>query len=146
MKPIVATMLLVCIALAQDANSDQIAKAAEGLSQLRNGLREPDSFSLDRAWIARSEKRGDAICFTYRARNGFGGMNYSGANYIQNKKGQYALSVATDSWNGPMGNIDDPIPGGLSWFRHCSDQAMKKQTSTDITQELKRLLATAQNP
>lgn len=142
MKLIVATVLLCGVALVaqQSVSSEQIAKAAEGARQLTADQREPDSFSLTRVWIAHSEKHGDSICYSYRGRNGFGGVGFGAASYVPNKKGEYVLSPASDSWGGATGNINDPWPGGLTWFRHCSDQAMRKETSTDITAELKKVL------
>ena len=40
--------------------------------QLKNNMRNPDSFKLESALLIAGA---DAVCFTYRAQNGFGGMN-----------------------------------------------------------------------
>jgi len=40
--------------------------------QLRDSMRNPDSFILEEAW---ANKDGSVVCFKYRSQNGFGGMN-----------------------------------------------------------------------
>ncbi|HTW64351.1 MAG TPA: zinc ribbon domain-containing protein [Bryobacteraceae bacterium] len=45
--------------------------AAGGAKDLRNSMRNPDAFRLSEVLIMKD----DAVCYTYRAQNGFGGMN-----------------------------------------------------------------------
>ena len=56
---------------AKEKEQVRIAFAAGGAKQLRDAMRNPDSFKLTQALIM-----GDgAVCYDYRAQNGFGGMN-----------------------------------------------------------------------
>ena len=57
-----------------------------------------------------------------RARNGFGKLNYSAADFAPNKKGDYLLTPASDDRNGPKGNINAPFPGGFEYFCRCSER------------------------
>jgi hypothetical protein len=136
------------LAIAQQKPSNELlTKATDGARQLYAGLRDPESFNLDRVWIMHSDKYGDSICYTYRARNGFGGMNYSAASYTPNRKGRYDFNAASDSWSRQPGDINDPWPGGLPWFSHCSERATRKQTLLgDVTQDVKKALAASANP
>jgi hypothetical protein len=44
-------------------------------------MRDPDSFKIGRVWIIQSVKENTWACYTYNARNGFGGMNVGRAIY-----------------------------------------------------------------
>ena len=115
-----AFLLFAALAFCQENSGDPLtAKAIQGAKDLHSGLRDPDSFKLDKVWIMYSEKHGDTVYYLYYARNGFGGMNNSAANYAPNKKGQYALNVASDDWGGAKGNINAPFPGGFEYFSRC---------------------------
>ena len=49
-----------------------IAKAANVAIELRRAMRDPDSFQLSSVLII---EKTNAVCYEYRSRNGFGGMN-----------------------------------------------------------------------
>jgi hypothetical protein len=53
-----------------------IAFAALGADSIKRSMRDPDSFKLTSALII--DKTG-TVCYEYRARNGFNGMNFSQA-------------------------------------------------------------------
>lgn len=55
----------------QDAYDKRVAYAFYASSELRDTMRDPDSYKLITGIVTGS----GAICFRYRARNGFGGMN-----------------------------------------------------------------------
>jgi hypothetical protein len=58
---------------AEDKAQDKRAEmAAVAVASLKNALRDPDSFKLERAFTTMDAKY---ACILYRARNGFGGMN-----------------------------------------------------------------------
>ena len=56
----------------EDKRSGAIAVAAVGAASIKRAMRDPDSFKLTSALII--SKTG-AVCYEYRARNGFNGMN-----------------------------------------------------------------------
>lgn len=49
----------------------QIAMAQVGAKTLKSSMRDPDSFKLETALVMEN----GSVCYEYRARNGFGGMN-----------------------------------------------------------------------
>jgi len=137
--------LLVAVAsfsFCQDNRPDPLTViATAGAKQIHSGLRDPDSFKLDRVWIMHSDKHGDAVCYTYYARNGFGGMNHSAADYAPNRKGEYSLNPASDDWGGPTGNINAIFPGGFEYFSRCGQRAQKRDKMLkDVTEEVKKAL------
>lgn len=136
-------LLLTSLAFCQDVPVDPLtAKAVAGAKQLHSGLRDPDSFKLDKVWVMHSEKHGDAVCYLFYARNGLGGMNHSAADYAPNKKGEYLLNVASDDWGGLKGNIDAPFPGGFEYFSRCGERAEKHDKMLrDLTEEVKKAIA-----
>jgi hypothetical protein len=55
------------------AMDDQgLARAVNGVKMLKATMRDPDSFTLQEANVITGT---NAVCYTYHARNGFGGMN-----------------------------------------------------------------------
>jgi hypothetical protein len=54
------------------AQSKRAAMAGLAVASLKNALRDPDSFKLERAFTTMDAKY---ACVLYRAKNGFGGMN-----------------------------------------------------------------------
>jgi hypothetical protein len=63
---------------------DVVNQAVEGVNRLQEAMRDPDSFALDRVTMTPPNKKGKSnVCFVYRARNGFGGMNRGEAAYGQ---------------------------------------------------------------
>jgi hypothetical protein len=71
-------------------------RAAVGAKQLRSSMRNPDSFKLSEVLLM-----GDgAVCYEYRAQNGFGGLNVGQA--VLSPKGQFKVSDSsgfTRLWN-----------------------------------------------
>ena len=133
MKKMVLVMLVCCCPLfAQDAIT---VKAIEGAKLLHSAARDPDSFKIGRAWIMRSEKYGDAICYDYYARNGFGGMNHSGADYAPHTKkdvvnGKYILDAEADQ--------------SFEFASRCGERAIKHDAFLkDVTKEVKQALTAA---
>lgn len=70
--------------LAAERKADaEISRAAAFTRTLKSSMRNPDSFKLAQVLIT-----GDgAVCVTYRAQNGFGGMNLASAVLPANGKG-----------------------------------------------------------
>lgn len=87
----------------------KVERAVLGAKQLRDSMRNPDSFKLSQALIMDD----GAVCYEYRAQNGFGGMNV----------GQAALS--------PKGKFKSSESEGFSalWKRECANKL-----GTDKTQ------------
>lgn len=128
MKTFLTILLLSMSAVTQQ--SDTItAKAIEGAKLLRDSMRDPDSFSIRRAWVMHSEKYGDAICYHYQAKNGFGGMDQGRADFaMHNKrdvaKGKYILDPEADQ--------------GFEFDARCGKHAEKRDTFVkDVTAEIK---------
>lgn len=57
----------------------EILRAVRGAKTLRNMMRDPDSFVLESASLVLG-KNGYDVCYEYRSRNGYGGMNRAQAN------------------------------------------------------------------
>jgi hypothetical protein len=142
-KCIVFLLFVASFAVCQNSQPETIStNAIEGAKLLHSGMRDPDSFKIDKVWIMHSEKHGDAICYTYYAKNGFGGMNHSAADYAPNKKGKYLLNLASDDYDGPTGNINAIFPGGFEYFSRCGQRAIKAdKLAKDLTEEVKKALA-----
>lgn len=51
---------------------EALARAQAGAAMLKKAMRDPDSFKLSQALVIDGS---GAVCYEYRARNGFGGMN-----------------------------------------------------------------------
>jgi len=64
-------------------------------------MRDPSSFQLESAWVMDNK----AICYTYRARNGFGGLNLEHA--VIGREGKSFLTQDMDgfatTWNRDCG-------------------------------------------
>lgn len=133
---------LLCAAFSQDAKVDPLTtRAIEGATVLKNHLRDPGSLKLAKVWIMHSEKHGDAVCFNYRASNGFGGINYSAADYAPNHKGEYILNPADANWDGPKGDMNAPFPGGYEYFSRCGERAQKHDRMVkEVTEEVSKAL------
>lgn len=57
---------------AKKKQNESIARAQAGAAMLKQAMRDPDSFKLSQALVIDGT---GAVCYEYRARNGFGGMN-----------------------------------------------------------------------
>ena len=102
---------------ASDKKFDETKIAALGLSELRAAMRNPDSFQLSS--IAVMPK--GAVCYEYRAQNGFGGMNVENA----------VLAGAVLKLHGSDGFAS-------LWNRQCVGK-----TGRDITEDVRALMAVA---
>lgn len=125
MKSFIALLLLAGMALAQDTavapttTNPGIAQALRGAVLLRDRMRDPDSFKIERA-LTRTEKSGvEETCFEYRSRNGYGGMTREAARYSEHK-------------GKPRLNINDQTQPHA--ILSCINN--KKYPYTDITNEL----------
>jgi hypothetical protein len=86
-------------------------RAVAGAKQLRNAMRNPNSFKLGETLIMDD----GAVCYDYRSQNGFGGMNVGHA--VLSPSGQFK----TDELNGFT----------AMWNKECA-----KHTGTDKTWEI----------
>jgi hypothetical protein len=63
------------------------------VTRVKSALRDPKSVE----WIdVSSSEKGEVVCLTYRARNGFGGMNVEHATATM---ADYKISSSSDAWN-----------------------------------------------
>jgi len=81
---------------AKEKGSAALITAAGAAKQLRDSMRNPDSFKLTRALLMKS----DAFCFEFRSQNGFGGVNSGYA--VLAPSGRFLtneMSGGTTLWN-----------------------------------------------
>ncbi len=79
-----------------------VTKAAAAVSILKNSMKDPDSFRLEQALLI--NKTG-AVCFTYRAKNGFGALDVGHA--VMGRNG--------------VGLLDHSEPGfSALWNKECN--------------------------
>jgi len=76
----------------------RVTMAALGAQQIKHSMRDPDSFTLTSVLII--DKTG-AVCYEYRARNGFNGMNFGQAVFSANSAVFKTNEMAgfTKAWN-----------------------------------------------
>ncbi|GJH22774.1 hypothetical protein CBA19CS22_39550 [Caballeronia novacaledonica] len=72
-----------------NAERDMRIEIRRGADAIRDGMRDPDSFKLEAA--AKNKKTG-MICYQFRARNGFGGMNRDASMYSTAGNGKWFYS------------------------------------------------------
>lgn len=80
------------------------SRGQQGANTLRKSMRNPDSFSLEETFASTGP---GAICYTYRAQNGFGGMNREQA--VLRKSGKFVSSKDsgfTNAWNADCAGQD----------------------------------------
>ncbi|MFW2408621.1 hypothetical protein ACN4GS_12915 [Burkholderia pseudomallei] len=88
--------------------------ALTGYRTLRNAMRDPDSFVLESALLINGT---GSVCYDYRSRNGFGGMN----------RGAAVLP------SGVNGIITDDMKGFIpAWNKYCANKV-----GTEISASLK---------
>jgi hypothetical protein len=68
--------------VAKAKNEAIFQRAVAGAKQLRSSMRNPDSFKLSDSIVMAD----GAVCYTYRAQNGFGGLNVGNAVLAPNGK------------------------------------------------------------
>jgi hypothetical protein len=80
-----------------------IQRATTGAVLLKKSMRNPDSFKLESAMVVDGT---EAVCYDYRAQNGFGGMNSEHA--VLSRDGKQFKTSTTDGfnslWNKECGN------------------------------------------
>lgn len=82
-------------------------RAAAGAVLLKKAMRNPDSFQLESAVVVDGT---NAVCYEYRAQNGFGGMNV-GRAFISSDGQQFLMSE-------PRTDGFDAI-----WNRECANKS-----------------------
>jgi hypothetical protein len=80
----VIVILLVTLLEAQSVKPE-VMQAVRGSVLLRDQMRDPDSFVIEKVFTMTNQKGVDITCFEYRSRNGFGGMNRESALYTEYK-------------------------------------------------------------
>lgn len=96
---------------AEDERSSRVALAANMANAIKKSMRDPDSFKLNSVLIM--EKTG-AVCYEYRARNGFGGMNV----------GQAVLSSKGDLKTNEMDGFH------TLWKKECAHKIGNEEATT----------------
>lgn len=95
------------------ARREVLARAIVGAKSIKAAMRDPESFDLEQVLMI--EKTG-AICYTYRAKNGFGGFNRELAVL---RKGESALRSS-----------------GTSGFESVWNKSCANKTGQDLTREV----------
>ena len=86
---------------ADQKKEERFQRAVAGAKQLQQSMRNPDSFKLAQVLIMDD----GAVCYDYRAQNGFGGMNLGHA--VLSPKGQFKANESsgfTSLWNKECAN------------------------------------------
>ena len=84
----------------------QIGLAQLGAKTLKSSMRDPDSFKLEAALVMED----GAVCYEYRARNGFGGMN-RGQAVLQTSGKRFAFKSSEQPGFMPL------------WNRECANKS-----------------------
>lgn len=92
----------------------EVQRASVGASMLKKAARNPDSFKLEQALIMEGT---GAVCYDYRAQNGFGGMN----------AGHAVLSADAKQFKG---DNDDGF--AKLWNKECANKS-GRDVATAIT-------------
>jgi hypothetical protein len=85
MKHLIISLVLSAFAASQQPwpqqpwGTKEIDRAVAGVKTLHNMARDPDSFVLEYVGLVLG-RNGYDVCYRYRARNGYGGMNREEAN------------------------------------------------------------------
>lgn len=119
-KAILACVLAISIAVLAVVEARPITKAAGGLISLRREMRNPDSFRLEWAAIAKED---GSLCYQFRSQNGWGGM---GRGYAILPAGKTVIQTSDTT--------QDQDAFKEFWVGEC----LSKQTS-DVTAVLKAL-------
>ena len=133
MKTLLLLLVFAC-AFGEDADP-ATARAIEGAKILHSSMRDPDSFKIGRVWIIQNVKADASwACYTYYARNGFGGMNAGRAMYGPHSKkdmvtGKNILNVDES---------DNPHPYSLEVCEFPDGK--HNMVRADVTKEVKQAL------
>ena len=100
---------------AENAKQDEYVKrAALGAIMLKKSMRNPDSFKLDSALVI--DKTG-AVCYDYRAQNGFGGINIGHAVLSGKTFKTSEMSGFEQIWNRDCANkAGHETSASINWF------------------------------
>lgn len=153
LRYIVATLLLVGSALGQTASSS-VQQAAAAVPQLKEKLRDPDSFVLEHVYTAsiptikcdskwcrhKEHVKVDALCFIYRSRNGYGGYAFSGGAVLS----LTTIDAPLSDWKDKTLHFYEPDERG-EFHSVMGDEVVKacqpKFASGEITDDVKSALA-----
>lgn len=98
-------------------NKDEaVRKSIIGAIMLKKSMRDPDSFKLESAYVI--EKTG-AVCYEYRAKNGFGGTNVGRAVFSGEGKGFKTSEMQgfTRRWNKEcVGKSGSETSAYINWY------------------------------
>lgn len=94
-----------------------IARAQVGAMMLKKAMRDPESFKLESALVIDGT---NAVCYEYRARNGFGGMNVGNAVLASDGKrfltSEQDRSAFSKLWNKECANKQgEEYAAGINW-------------------------------
>lgn len=95
---------------AQQKHDADVQRAAIGAKAIKETLRNPDSLQLESALVMAS----GAVCYEYRAQNGFGGINVE--NAVLSGDDKTFLSSSMDGF-------------AVAWNSHCANQSGANVTS-----------------
>jgi hypothetical protein len=103
---VLALAALACLTFAQ-TDSATIQRAANGVTHLRSMMKDPDSFTLQAAYLKKPNKQGiSEVCYYYRAHNSFGG--YSGTGEAVLLKNDNILIVDEETRASSFFGVFDP--------------------------------------
>ena len=111
---VVCIVILVCLPVFGQTLGlkPDIQLAIEGANALRDHMRDPDSFKVEKVSYWTNGKDKEQYCYSYRARNGFGGMNRDFASYnvTHKREGRVEKFVNTGEYSslrGPCKSKDE---------------------------------------
>lgn len=94
--------------------------AVAGAAVIRDAQRDPDSFQVESAYVVKDT---DALCYEYRSRNGFGGMNRARA----------VIDIKGDKI------ITDEAPGfRKAWNKECANKEGETVTVNSALKYMRR--------
>jgi len=125
----VLLLILALVAIGVTAQETPPNSPKAAVNDLRNKVRDPDSFVLERAWIM-PNKWGGILCVTYRAKNGFGGYNRELAVY-NHKGGRKANETTPFQFEGS----GDDMGGGAFTDPNSRMCHKKNDDGIDVTKE-----------
>ncbi len=103
-------------AAAKKKQDEAVQRATVGAVALKKAMRDPESFKLESALVINGT---DAVCYDYRAKNGFGGMNVGQA--VLSADGKRFKTSEMDGfaklWNKECaGKSGNEVATAIRWF------------------------------
>ncbi len=103
-------------AAAKKKEDEAVQRATVGAVALKKAMRDPESFKLESALVINGT---DAVCYDYRAKNGFGGMNVGHA--VLSADGKRFKTSEMDGfaklWNKECaGKSGTEVAAAIRWF------------------------------